>query len=197
MASSVAGVIEPALQAAENCSLGWPPDSRSDRLRPLSARLCDVLVVLKGNARGAASDGASDRARSALRARTRLGRFVLFSAGSDRSERRSRGDRLRGIEFARRALEVARDDPGTLVSATEALAWFGEDIGAMMALVDRALALSPNFARGSHISGVLRLYAGQPDTTIEHVETSLRLSPRPSRLVASHDRLRAFPPPAL
>src|SRR5258707_5636162 len=59
-----------------------------------------------------------------------------------------------------------------------ALAYFGEDIGAMMALVDRALALNPSFARGWHISGMLRLWAGQPDIAIEHVETSLRPSPR-------------------
>jgi len=48
----------------------------------------------------------------------------------------------------------------------------------MVALVDRALALNPSFARGWHISGMLRLWAGQPDIAIEHVETSLRLSPR-------------------
>jgi adenylate cyclase len=48
----------------------------------------------------------------------------------------------------------------------------------MMALVDRALALNPNYARGWHISGVLRQYAGQPDIAIEHLETALRLSPR-------------------
>jgi adenylate cyclase len=28
------------------------------------------------------------------------------------------------------------------------------------------------------VSGILRVYAGQPDLAIEHVETSLRLSPR-------------------
>ena len=48
----------------------------------------------------------------------------------------------------------------------------------MMGLVDRALALNPNFARGWHISGVLRLWAGQPDIAIEHLEAALRLSPR-------------------
>jgi tetratricopeptide (TPR) repeat protein len=48
----------------------------------------------------------------------------------------------------------------------------------MMALVDRALALNPNFARGWYISGRLRVWAGQPDIAIEHVEASLRLSPR-------------------
>jgi adenylate cyclase len=45
-------------------------------------------------------------------------------------------------------------------------------------LVDRGLALNPSFARGWSISGTLRNWAGQPDIAIEHVETSLRLSPR-------------------
>jgi adenylate cyclase len=94
-----------------------------------------------------------------------------------RSEDRE-ADRLKGIEYARRALEVAGDDPGILANAALALAYFGEDIGAMMALVDRALALNPSFARGWFISGALRLWGGQPDVAIEHVEASLRLSPR-------------------
>ena len=48
----------------------------------------------------------------------------------------------------------------------------------MIALVDSALTLNPNYARGWHISGTLRLWAGQPDIAIEHAEASLRLSPR-------------------
>jgi tetratricopeptide (TPR) repeat protein len=87
-------------------------------------------------------------------------------------------DRLKAADFARRALEVAGDDPGILANAAYALNHFGEDIGAMMALVDRALALNPSFARGWHISGLLRLLAGQPDIAIEHVGAALRLSPR-------------------
>jgi adenylate cyclase len=87
-------------------------------------------------------------------------------------------DRRKGADFARRALEVAGDDPGVLANAALVLAYFGEDIGAMMALVDRALALNPNFARGWHLGGVLRLWAGQPDIAIEHVNAALRLSPR-------------------
>ena len=62
----------------------------------------------------------------------------------------------------------------------------------MMALVDRALALNPNFARGWHISGMLRRLAGQPDIAIEHVEAALRLSPRArigSSLVSSASRI--------
>ena len=93
---------------------------------------------------------------------------------------------------------MAGDDPGILANAALALAYFGEDIGAMMALVDRALALNPNFARGWLVSGLLRLWAGQPDIAIEHVETSLRLSPR-DRIGTSlgSNRHRAFLQPAL
>ena len=93
---------------------------------------------------------------------------------------------------------MAGDDPGILANAALALAHFGEDIGAMMALVDRALALNPSFARGWHISGLLRLWAGQPDIAIEHVEASLRLSPR-ARIGASLTLIgvRAFLQPAL
>jgi adenylate cyclase len=94
----------------------------------------------------------------------------------DRSEE---ADRLKGVDFARRALTVAGDDPAILVNAAFALAYFGEDIGAMIALVDRALALNPNFARGWHTSGVLRMWAGYHlDIAIEHIEASLRLGPR-------------------
>jgi adenylate cyclase len=87
-------------------------------------------------------------------------------------------DALKGKDFARRALEVAGDDPGILANAALTLGYFGEDIGAMVALVDRALVLNPSFARGWHISGQLRMWAGQLDIAIEHVQTSLHLSPR-------------------
>lgn len=73
---------------------------------------------------------------------------------------------------------MAKDDPTVLVNAAFALGFFGEDIHAMITLVDRALSLNPSFARGWHASGCLRLWAGQPDIAIEHLELSLRLSPR-------------------
>jgi adenylate cyclase len=95
----------------------------------------------------------------------------------DRSEDRE-AHVLKGVDFARRALEVGGDDPGVLAHAAQALAYLGEDIGAMMALVDRALAINPNYARGWVVSGILRWWTGQPDIAIEHVDTALRLSPR-------------------
>ena len=77
-----------------------------------------------------------------------------------------------------KALKAMQNDPGILANAAFVLGFLGEDIGAMIGLVDRALALNPSFARGWHLSAGLRLWASQPDTAIEHIETSLRLSPR-------------------
>jgi hypothetical protein len=48
--------------------------------------------------------------------------------------------RSKGIDFGRRAVEVAGDDPGVLADAAMALAVLGEDLDAMIALADRALA---------------------------------------------------------
>jgi adenylate cyclase len=96
---------------------------------------------------------------------------------SNQSEDR-RADSLKAADFARRALEVAADDPTVLAYAALVLAYFGEDIGAMAALVERALVLNPSFARGWFISGVIKLWAGHPDVAIEDSEASLRLSPR-------------------
>src|SRR5262249_42243612 len=70
------------------------------------------------------------------------------------------------------------DDPAILANAAFALSYFGEDIGAMMALVDRALSFNSSFARGWHCSGGVRLIAGLPDLAIQHFENALRLSPR-------------------
>jgi len=90
-------------------------------------------------------------------------------------------NRREGVSLARQALRVASDDPGVLSEAAYALAYFGEDIDVAIELADRALALNPSFARGWVISGMLRLWAGQPELAIDHFETSLRLSPHARR----------------
>jgi tetratricopeptide (TPR) repeat protein len=86
--------------------------------------------------------------------------------------------RRKAADLARQALQAAQNDPGILANAAFVLGFFGEDIGAMTGLIDRALALNPSHARGWYVSANLRVWAGQPDLAIEHIETSLRLSPR-------------------
>jgi adenylate cyclase len=87
-------------------------------------------------------------------------------------------NRGKAIDLAHQALQAGENDPGVLVNAALVLAQFGEDIDVMTGLIDRALALNPSFARGWFRSGLIRIYAGQHDLAIKHLETSMRLSPR-------------------
>jgi adenylate cyclase len=56
--------------------------------------------------------------------------------------------RRKAVDLARQALQVAANDPGILANAAFVLGFLGEDIGAMLELIDRALSLNESFARG-------------------------------------------------
>ena len=178
VALSVAGVIEPALQAAETVrSAGRPTGD----LTAYDLYLRAYAMTLSSTSKVTEALGLLEQA---IERDPRYAPALAWAAlccfrlvGDGRSENPA-ADRRKGSDFARRALEVAGDDPNVLANAALALAYFGEDIGTMIALVDRALALNPSFARGWNISSSLRNWAGQPDIAIEHMETSLRLSPR-------------------
>jgi TolB-like protein/class 3 adenylate cyclase len=178
VASSVAGVIEPTLQAAETVRSAARP---TNDLTAYDLYLRAYAMVLSS------ATQISDALRLMERA---IGRDQCYGPAlawaaicchrlvADGRSKDPETDRRKGIDLARRALRATADDPGTVVNAAATLAFFGEEIDAMVALVDRALALNPSFARGWHMSGVLRLWAGQPDIAIKRIETSLRLSPR-------------------
>jgi adenylate cyclase len=174
VAMSVAGVIEPALQAAEAARSAHRPTSdlsaydlylRACSLHPSDPQalaLVEQAIVRDPNYAPALAWVAN----------------CCMHLVSDGSAPHRDANRQKGIDCARRGLEAARNDPGVLAEAAFALACFGEDIDAMIALVDRALAFNPNYARGWHMSGFLRLWAGQTERAIEHAEKALRLSPR-------------------
>jgi len=182
VATSVAGVIEPALLTAEMRRAIVRPTTDLNAydfyLRALATfypetreRLYSALILLQ---RATAIDAHYGPALSwAAICHMRL----VFDGWAEQPQT----NRTTAIELARKALEVGENDPGILVHSAFVLANFGEDIGAMRGLVDRALMLNPSFARGWYISGLLRQYAGEHDVAIEHVKTSLRLSP--------HDRM--------
>jgi tetratricopeptide (TPR) repeat protein len=56
------------------------------------------------------------------------------------------------------------------------LAYFGEDPEVAAELLDGAMTLNPSFATGWYLSGMSRLYAGQPERAIECFEASVRLN---------------------
>jgi TolB-like protein len=178
VAVSVAAVIEPTLEASEIDRSGRRPTNDLTAY-DLYLRALPILLSFPSRERVGEAFGLLDQAIArdprygpAL-ALTSFG-YVRFYDWGEAPE----ADRRKVIEWTRRALEVAGDDPGVLATAAFARAFFGEEIGTQIALIDRALALNPSFARGWYLSGPLRVWAGQPDLAIEHVERSLRLSPR-------------------
>ena len=179
IATSVAGIIEPALQAAES--------------RRAASRPTNDLTAYDLYLRALASFYPVTRERlvtalgwigQAIAIDPHYGPALSWAAVchlrliSDGWAEEPDTNRRKAADLARQALQVGENDPGVLVNAALVLAQFGEDIGAMIGLVDRALALNPSFARGWFRSGLIRVYAGQFDLAIEHLQTSLRLSPR-------------------
>ena len=179
VATSVAGVIEPALRAAETRRTAARPTTNATaydlylRALPVFYTLTKtgILEALRLLEQAIARDPAYGPAL-AWAAMCHLWRY--FDGWTDDAET----TRREGVGLAKRAIEVASDDPAVLANAALALAQFGEDIGVMMNLVERCLALDPSSARGWYVSGLLHLWAGNTELAIEHVETSLRLSPR-------------------
>jgi TolB-like protein/class 3 adenylate cyclase/Flp pilus assembly protein TadD len=179
VAISVAGIIEPALQAAEmrrSAARSTIDLTAYDLyLRALAAffpitkeRVFEALGLLD---QAIAIDRHYGPALS-------LAAICHMAAVRDGWTEEAGRSQCKAIEFARQALEISENDPRILSNAALVLAHFGEDMGAMIGLIDRALGLNPSYARGWNLSGGLRLWAGQPDVAIEHLETARRLSPR-------------------
>ena len=178
VAASVAGVIEPTLQAAETARSRTRPTSDLSAYDAYLRAFAMHLESAKQNAQ------ALDLLEQAITRDPRYGPALALAAYCgvrlvwDGFSKNPEADARKADDYARRALQVAGDDPGTIANAALSLAHLGEDIDAMMALVDRALALNPSFARGWFASAHLRLFAGDTDLAIEHARKVLRLSPR-------------------
>jgi adenylate cyclase len=178
VAASVAGVIEPALQAAE-------------AVRSVNRPTTDLTAYDLYLRAYAVAISSASRFPEALALMTQaiardpnygpaLGYAAIchFRAVTDCWSKNPEADTSQAIDYARRALTFAGDDPSAIAHAATVLAYFGEDIGSMIALVDRAVALNPSYARGWYLSGGLRIWAGELDAGIERIEAALRLSPR-------------------
>ena len=178
IAVSVAGVIEPALQAAEMRRSAVRPTIDLTAYDLYLRALASFFPITKERifaALGLLEQAiAIDRHYGPALSWAATCHVRLVREGWAEEPETSR---RKASDLARQALQVAENDPGILANSALVLAR-GEDIGAMIGLVDRALALNPSFARGWYVSGFLRLWAGQPDLAIAHSETALRLSPR-------------------
>jgi len=179
VAISVAGAIEPTLQAAEAARAASRPTidltAYDLYLRALSffypltkERIFVALDLLE-------QANAIDPYYPPALSWTAICHMRIFVDGwADAAETY----RDTAIALARRALAATQDDPVVLANSAFVLAQLAEEPGAMIALVDRALTLNPSYARGWNISSQIRYIAAQYDCVIEHAATSLRLSPR-------------------
>jgi adenylate cyclase len=179
VALSVAGVIEPTLEAAEMLrSAQRPTDDLTAYDLYLRARAAAQSWDKQGVLR------ALDLLGQALERDPNYGSALALLAachqnlhvnGWDEDQERIRDQ---GVEYARRALRAAADDPYVLGEAAYVLGYFERDINPAITLIDRSLELNPSFAIGWSRSAWLKLWSGQTDLAIEHFEKSLRLNPR-------------------
>jgi pentatricopeptide repeat protein len=179
VALSVAGVIEPTVQAAEIRRSGNRP---TNDLTAYDLYLRALPHVFSQERDGYAL--ALDLLGRAIERDPHYGSALahaaychvgLYDNGWTNDHEMNRRT---SIDLARRSLRSGPDDPDVLAIAAFVLGRSGEDIDAAVGLIDRCLALNPSFARGWHWSGVLRNFAGHPDLALEHFDMSLRLSPR-------------------
>jgi TolB-like protein len=179
VATSVAGVIEPTLQVAEF--------SRAAR-RPTTDLTAHDLY-LRANALVFSGARQIPEAMDLLaKATTRdpnygpalaLYGLCYFLCCLDGKTVGDWGpDTRRSVDLARRSLRAAENDPTTLANAAITLAYCGEDIEAMQALVDRALGINPSSARAWHAKALLNLWAGETELASKYEDASVRLSPR-------------------
>jgi len=155
VAASVAGVIEPTLQVAEmRRSAARPTTDLSAYdlyLRALTAlypRARDGIFQALGLLDQAI---AIDRHYGTALSWAAFCHLQLVRDGWSEDPETSRRT---AIDLARQALQVGEDDPSILANGSFVLAYFGEDLDAMIGLVDRALTVNPSFARGWYLSGV-------------------------------------------
>jgi adenylate cyclase len=178
VATSVAGIIEPTLQASEIRRATRRPTSDLTaydlwlRAQPLIWSLekeetLQALALLEDAI-------ARDPQYGPALAWAAICRWHLAMIVSEDIE----SHRRICVEYARRALALGEDDPATLANAAYALGSQREHLDTMLEIVDRALALQPSFARGWFISGNMKIWVCDYDTAIERLEISLRLSPR-------------------
>jgi tetratricopeptide (TPR) repeat protein len=101
------------------------------------------------------------------------------------------GDRSRetaeAASLAQKAAELGRDDVIALSEAGFALAFVAGELDRGAALIDRAILLNPNLATAWRFSGYTRVFLGEADTAIRHLEQAIRLSPLDPLIFIAHN----------
>jgi tetratricopeptide (TPR) repeat protein len=91
-----------------------------------------------------------------------------------------------GAALARRAVEVGKDEAVALARSGHALAHLAGELDGGIVLIDKAVALNPNFAPGWFLGGFLQIWRGEHDDAIARFERAMRLSPLDPEMFRMH-----------
>jgi TolB-like protein len=182
VASSVAGVIEPALEAAERHRSSLRPTSDLTAHDLYLRALPDWLSWEKERVTRALHSLEEAIARDPHYGPALASAAFCYGIFENNNwTEDAQKTRKTSLELALRALQASAEDPAVLVISGFMLAYFGEDVETSIRLHDRSLHLNPSSAFAWHLSGWVRLWSGRTDKAIEHFEKSLRLNPRDRR----------------
>jgi TolB-like protein/class 3 adenylate cyclase len=178
VAASVAGVIEPALQAAEI--------DRARHKRPENLHAYDLYLRALPELRAMTAEG-SVRALTLLRqaldldpgyaAALAAAAFCYVWRFTNQWMIDEDAEIVEGVRLARASVAADREDPTVLANAGYALLLLNGDTDTAGTLLDRAVALNPNSAIACGYSGNVRVFAGDYGVAIERCARAMRLSP--------------------
>ncbi len=178
VALSVAGKIEPAVQAAEIRRASARPTENLGSYELYLRAWALERTFVKANVVEAL--GLLDRAIAldpdfapALTLAAICHRAIINFRWSDDPQ----SHRRRGIELAHRALKNVGDDATVIAQVTSVLAYLERNQAVVLDLLGRAIALNPGSSTVWFYSGVFRLQGGQTELGMEHLETAMRLNP--------------------
>jgi adenylate cyclase len=178
VASRVVGAIEPRLRLTETDRASRKP---TDNLDAYDLHLRALAQTYKRTEEGIAES--IRLARRALELDPAFAPAMARIAGSRQMQMvrhlipESGADVEEGIQMARQALAVARDDPEVMRMAGYALAVLAGENQTALTAVDRAIELNPNLALAYGVRGVVLAYLNRPDEAIAAAERAIRLSP--------------------
>ena len=175
---AVAGAIEPSITQAEI--------RRANRKPTENLQAYDWLLRALGEHQLYSRDGsdrAVDMARRAIELDPRYAQAYAYLA--DWIMRRKiygwmedeAAETAEGVRFAHLAVQLAPNDSLVLTEAALALASLNRDLATAIPWLDRAIALNPNSALAFGRGAMMRNFAGDYATAIDHSDAAMRLSP--------------------
>ena len=174
--ASVIGAVEPNLRQAET--------ERAKRKRPDSLDAYDLYLRAFPHAYANTPEDSREALRlldqalrleptyAAAHAIAAWCHEQLYHRGGFREE-----DKTATLRHSALAIAHGADDATALCMAGFAMALVSRDFEAGISAIDRSLALNTSYAAGFAYSAILRAFAGQYETAIEHALRAIRLNP--------------------